>query len=253
MGGRPELVGLKGEERKSGVREMFDRISGRYDLLNHLLSGGMDVLWRRKAVRLLGVKAGEDYLDLATGTGDYAREILKHGPRQVIALDLAPKMLEILSQKAEGWPQGERVRCLQGDAEQLELPDACVDGVTIGFGIRNFPDKEKALGECARVLKPGGRLVILELAGIPNPLLNRLFGLYFKHVLPRIGALISGDAEAYTYLPHSVEAFPARDTFLGWMRARGFTNARCIDLTLGISSIFVGTRSAASASAPTPD
>ena len=242
MAGHRELVEMQGDARKDGVREMFNRISGRYDLLNHLLSGGMDILWRRKAVNLLGVAADESYLDLATGTGDYAREILKRGPRRVIALDLAPEMLVHLKRKAESWPRAERLEVIQGDAENLPFENGCVQGVTIGFGIRNFPDRPRALRECARVLSPGGRLVILELAGIPNPLLRRVFDLYFHFVLPPLGGLISGDREAYRYLPASVARFPEREEFLGWMRQSGFRDCRCIDLSLGIASIFYGVR-----------
>lgn len=242
MNERPELVELKGEERKAGVREMFNRISARYDLLNHLLSGGMDVLWRRKAVRLLGVTPGAAYLDLATGTGDYAREILKQGPGRVIALDLAPEMLVHLRRKAESWPHADRLEVVQGDAENLPFPDGCVQGVTIGFGIRNFPDRPRALRECARVLTPGGRLVILELAGIPNPVLRALFAVYFRRVLPLLGGWISGDSEAYRYLPESVARFPERHEFLAYMREAGFRDCRCLDLTFGIASIFIGER-----------
>jgi demethylmenaquinone methyltransferase/2-methoxy-6-polyprenyl-1,4-benzoquinol methylase len=240
MNGRADLVELDGEERKAGVREMFNRISSRYDLLNHLLSGGMDVLWRRKAVRLLQVQPGSVYLDIATGTGDYAREILSRGPARVIAFDLAPEMLVHLKRKARRWPHPERLEVVQGDAEQLPFPEGHVQGVTIGFGIRNFPDRQRALCECARVLSPGGRLVILELAGIPNPVLRALFGVYFRRVLPVIGGWISGDREAYRYLPESVARFPERPTFLAMMEQAGFTGCRCLDLSLGIASIFIG-------------
>lgn len=236
------LVELEGEERKAGVRRMFDRISARYDLLNHLLSGGMDVLWRRKAVRMLGVRPEAAYLDIATGTGDYAREILVRGPARVIAFDLAPEMLVHLKRKAVDWPHAERLEVVQGDAENLPFPPGCVQGVTIGFGIRNFPDRQRALEECARVLTPGGHLVILELAGIPNPVLRALFGVYFRRVLPVIGGMVSGDREAYRYLPESVARFPERGRFLSMMEQAGFRDCRCHDLTLGIASIFFGVR-----------
>lgn len=234
-----------GAVRKRGVGQMFDRIARRYDLLNHLLSGGMDVHWRRKAVRLLGLRPGGLYLDLASGTGDYAFTMLKACPDvRVLAVDLAREMLGVMEGKARRGGQGRALRLLRGDAERLPVADGVADGVTIGYGIRNMPDKPAALAECARTLKPGGRLVILELAGIPNPLLRRLFGLYFRHVLPRLGALVSGDAMAYRYLPASVEEFPSRETFLGWMREAGFADASRQELSFGVSTLFVGTRDA---------
>lgn len=235
-----------GAERKRGVGSMFDRIARRYDLLNHLLSGGLDVLWRRRAVRLLRLKPGGVYLDLAAGTGDYAFAILKARPdARVLAVDLAREMLSVMDDKARRLGRESSVRLLRGDAERLPVAAGRADGVTIGYGIRNMPDKPAALAECARALKPGGRLVILELAGIPNPLLRRIFGLYFRHVLPRLGAWISGDSMAYRYLPASVEEFPSRATFLDWMRRAGFADASSRELSFGVSTLFVGTRDGA--------
>ncbi|MDP2361174.1 MAG: ubiquinone/menaquinone biosynthesis methyltransferase [bacterium] len=232
-----------GARRKAGVGAMFDRIAARYDLLNHLLSGGTDLLWRRHAVRALEVKAGGLYLDLAAGTGDYAFTILARQPDcRVLALDLAPRMLERMGEKARRRGLTERVCLLRGDGERLPLADASLDGLAIGYGIRNFPDKRQALLECGRVLKAGGRLAILELAGIPHPLLRRLFGLYFRLLLPVIGRLVSGDAMAYSYLPASVEQFPPREQFLAWMREAGLADAHCRELSLGVSTLFIGTR-----------
>ncbi len=230
-----------GQTRKQGVRAMFNSIAARYDLLNHLLSGGMDILWRRRAVRTLGLKPGGLYLDLATGTGDYAFTMLKQEPAcRVIALDLAEDMLSLMEQKQLARGLDDRIQLLQGDAERLPLADRSVDGLTIGYGIRNFPDRRQALLECGRVVKSGGRIAILELAGIPNPLLAKAFDLYFKLVLPLLGRLISGDPMAYTYLPASVSQFPPRNTFLGWMREAGFKDVQAVDLSLGISTLFLG-------------
>lgn len=232
-----------GSRRKAGVAAMFDRIAARYDLLNHLLSAGTDVLWRRRAVRALDLRRGGCYLDLAAGTGDYAFTILKRQPGcRVVALDLSQGMLRHMAGKAGrgGWKG--QVALVRGDAERLPLADASVDGVAIGYGIRNFPDQRRALMECGRVLKPGGRLAVLELAGIPHPWLRRIFDIYFRLVLPMVGRLVSGDPVAYAYLPASVERFPPRATFLAWMREAGLTEVGCVDLSLGVSTLFLGQR-----------
>jgi len=234
-----------GQERKQGVGQMFDRIARRYDLLNHLLSAGMDVLWRRKAVRLLAPNPGETYIDLAAGTGDYTFTILKKEPNcRVLALDLAAEMLGVMGSKLKAFPLRDQVGLVQADAENMPLPTGQFGGLTIGYGIRNFPDKRQALMECGRVLKPGARLLILELVGIPNPLLRWVFNLYFRFVLPVLGKLISGDSMAYRYLPESVDQFPDRRTFLQWMDEAGFDDSHCIELNFGISTIFMGSRRA---------
>lgn len=234
-----------GARRKAGVEAMFDRIAKRYDLLNHVLSGGMDMLWRRRAVGELALKPGGLYLDLAAGTGDYAFTMLqREAGCRVMAVDLSQGMLSLMGAKARERNLQAKVLLVRGDAERLPLADASLDGVAIGYGIRNFPDKRQALLECGRVLKPGARLAILELAGIPNPMLRHLFGLYFRLVLPVVGRLVSGDSMAYAYLPASVERFPSRGEFLGWMREAGLKDARCVELSFGISTLFLGTKSA---------
>ncbi len=237
------LSQASGQERKEGVGQMFDRIAARYDLLNHVLTGRIDILWRRRAVRLLAPQPNETYIDLASGTGDYAFTMLKQQPEcQVLALDLAPKMLAVMKEKLAKTPLESRVSLIQADAERMPLPDESFAGLTIGYGIRNFPDKRQALMECGRVLKAGSNVVILEIAGIPNPLLRSLFNLYFRFVLPFFGKLISGDSMAYDYLPESVRQFPSRTTFLSWMREAGFRDTKAIELHFGISTIFFGTK-----------
>lgn len=240
----PQGLSLEtGDRRKAGVEAMFDRIAGRYDLLNHLLSGGTDILWRRRAVRELRLRPGGLYLDLAAGTGDYAFTMLRREPAcRVLAADLSLGMLTRMADKARRLGVESRVSLVRGDGERLPLRAGQLDGLAIGYGIRNFPDKQQALLECGRVLRPGGRLAILELAGIPNPLLRRLFGLYFRYLLPVIGRLVSGDSMAYRYLPASVEQFPKRAQFLAWMREAGFAEARAVELSGGISTLFLGTR-----------
>jgi len=248
-GARPPLTDpealskASGSVRKAGVEAMFDRIAGRYDLLNHLLSGGTDILWRRRAVWELRLKPGGVYLDLAAGTGDYAFTMLRREPAcRVLAVDLSLGMLHQLPVKARSLGHEARVHCVRGDGERLPLATGGLDGLAIGYGIRNFPDKRLALLECGRVLKPGARLAILELVGIPNPLLRGLFDLYFRHVLPRVGRWVSGDPMAYQYLPASVGQFPPRPDFLRWMREAGFPDARAVELSGGISTLFLGTR-----------
>jgi len=238
-----ELSQASGRVRKAGVEAMFDRIAGRYDLLNHLLSGGTDILWRRRAVRELRLKPGGVYLDLAAGTGDYAFTMLRREPGcRVLAVDLSLGMLGRLPQKARSQAVDQRVLCVRGDGERLPLASGTLDGLAIGYGIRNFPDKRRALLECGRTLKPGGRLAILELVGIPNPMLRSLFNIYFRHVLPRVGRWVSGDPMAYQYLPASVGQFPPRTEFLGWMREAGFPDAHAVELSGGISTLFLGSR-----------
>jgi len=237
-----------GGRRKAGVEAMFDRIARRYDLLNHLLSAGTDVLWRRRAVRELHLRGGGLYLDLAAGTGDYAFTMLARRPDcRVLAIDLSQRMLAVMDEKARRRGLRDRVALARGDAEHLPLAAASVDGLAIGYGIRNVPDQRRALLECGRVLKPGGRLAVLELAGVPHPALRWIFGLYFRLALPLLGRLVSGDRMAYRYLPASVEQFPSRAHFLGWMREAGFPDAAACELSFGISTLFSGTRAVSGA------
>lgn len=220
---------------------MFDAIARRYDLLNHLLSLGIDKRWRRRAVRELNLGSDARVLDLCTGTGDLALAALEGdgaARRSVIGVDFAAAMLRFGREKLARL--GElRVHLVRGDAMQVPLPDASVDAVTIGFGIRNVQRPEVAAREIVRVLKPGGRLAILEFGTPSLPGLRALYLFYFHRILPLIGRVISRHNEAYSYLPASVAAFHSLDEFLLLLREAGFSEARGVPLTFGVVYLFV--------------
>lgn len=201
----------------------FDKIARDYDRMNHLMTLGLDRLWRRRAVRGLH----GNVLDVACGTGDMVVELLKHGCT-VTGVDLSEDMMAIARQKAPA------ATFMLADAEHLPFPDGSFDAVTCAFGVRNFVHLEKGLGEMLRVLKPGGRMVILELATPDSPLLRPFYNLYTKHIIPWLGSRIAGNREAYTYLPESVERFPKGDAFL-----RLFSNACEHKLTFGVCRLYI--------------
>ncbi len=189
------------------IESMFDRIVGRYDTMNRLMTGGMDVRWRRAAARAAIGAGAERVLDLATGTADLAIELARQGVPQVTGVDFSGEMLRVATAKlSEASTPG--VRLARGNAMRLPFASGTFDAVTVSFGLRNMPDYREAVVEMARVLTPGGRLVILEMSPLRRPLLDRLFGLYFERIVPLVGGLISGDLDAYRYLPRSVNAFP---------------------------------------------
>lgn len=221
------------------VRGMFDGIAGTYDLLNHLLSAGIDVSWRRRAVDLLDPQAGWRVLDLATGTGDLGFEVAGRDQTiEVTGADVSFGMLRRGYSKAKS--RVERLAFLAGDAEGLPFVDALFDGVVIGFGIRNVADLNTGLGEIHRVLKPGGRVAILEFSKPAAPILKGLYFLYFKRVLPLIGKMISRDPKAYMYLYESVMSFPEGDVFCQHLSDAGLTSVKHVRLTFGIASIYIG-------------
>lgn len=231
------------EEKKAGeIRRMFDSIARRYDLLNRLLSAGMDIRWRRDMVRLLAPRDGERFLDIAIGTGDVALDIFRWNPGKNITVrgvDPSLEMLRLAAKKIEksSVPAGS-IALAQGTAEALPFPDACFDGITVAFGVRNFSSPAKGLREMFRVLKPGGRAVVLEFS---HPRLNPLkwfYQLYFKNVLPLVGGWISGNPEAYRYLPDSVGAFPVREEFKQLLLQAGFGNIEYRDRTFGIVTLY---------------
>ncbi len=222
------------------TRHLFDRIAPRYDLLNRLLSFGIDRRWRRAAVQALALPADARVLDAATGTGDVALTVAAAHPRiQVVGVDLSANMLHAARPKLG--PARGRISLVQGSCESLPLAAAVCDGAVIAFGIRNVIEREAALKEFYRVLKPGGRLVVLEFSRPTRPLLAGLYRCYSRHVLPRIGSLLS-DGAAYRYLPDSVDVFPTRQAFLAMMQAAGFRQVRHHDLTGGIVTLYCGAR-----------
>lgn len=227
-----------GRPEKDNVRAMFDAIAPRYDILNRVLSARVDVAWRRKAVRALDVRPGDCVLDLATGTGDLLLEELKAGARRSVGADLSFGMLRLVRPKlqAAGLPEG---RAAQGDAERLPFGDACFDGATIAFGIRNVLDRAKGVREMRRVVKPGRRVVVLEFHETTG-LAGTVFRLYFNHILPQIGALVSS-RQAYSYLPRSVANFETPEGFGALMRGAGLKEVSSQPLTFGIAWLHRGT------------
>jgi demethylmenaquinone methyltransferase/2-methoxy-6-polyprenyl-1,4-benzoquinol methylase len=230
---------------------MFDAIAGRYDLLNHLLSLGLDRRWRARAVAELQLADGERLLDLCTGTGDLAIAAADRsgsdrgaGPRplQVIGLDFAPAMLAIAHAKIRARGFQARIPLVRGDATALPVANASCDAASIGFGIRNVDRPERAIAELARVLRPGGRLAILEFGFPTIPGIRALYRLYFRRLLPLIGRAVSRHDEAYSYLPASVEAFQSPQAFSRMLESAGFARVRTVPLTLGIVYLFVATR-----------
>jgi demethylmenaquinone methyltransferase/2-methoxy-6-polyprenyl-1,4-benzoquinol methylase len=218
---------------------MFDRIAGRYDLLNRLLSFGLDGGWRRRTVSALVLPPDARVLDIATGTGDLAREILVAVPgARVIGLDPAPEMLSIATRKLAAAGLGDRVEFRQGTAEELPFPDASFDGVAIAFGIRNVPDVPAALAEMARVTRPAGRIAILELLEPDHGPLASLARIHVRHLVPRMGALISSPA-AYRYLQESIRRFPPLGVFAAEMERSGLRVMSARRLSFGAVGLFV--------------
>jgi demethylmenaquinone methyltransferase / 2-methoxy-6-polyprenyl-1,4-benzoquinol methylase len=227
------------------VRGMFDRIVRRYDLMNRLMTGGRDVAWRRDAATIaIGAGAGR-VLDVATGTGDLAIEFRRQGVPHVVGLDFAREMLTSADTKRRE-QHVSSIDLLQGDAMTLPFPDGTFDALTIAWGLRNLPDYQRGICEMARVLKPDGRLVILEMTPLRNPTLRKAFNLYFEHAVPVIGGLISGDRNAYRYLPASVGSFPDTDTLAGMMKASGLRNVRYKLVGGGMVALHIGIRNNAS-------
>jgi len=229
-------------EHKRRNRDMFNAIARRYDLLNHLLSGGVDVYWRRRALHAARHKHPQRVLDLATGTGDFALAAARLGPQQVVGIDMAVEMLRMGAAKVAAKGSSVRVDLLVGDAEQLPFQDNTFDMVTGAFGVRNFGHIPNGLAEAHRVLKPGGQLLVLDFCEPTAPLFRQLYLFYFHKVLPLIGGLLSGQRRAYAYLPRSVGAFPQGRAFVELLVAAGFSQAQYAPLTLGIAAVYQGVK-----------
>lgn len=231
------------QPKKVQVREMFDHIAPKYDLLNHTLSMNVDRLWRRRVVRILRRSHARRILDIATGTGDLAIDLARRIPgAQVLGVDLSEGMLEVARRKVAARGLDARIVLDRGDAEHLGVADASVDAVTVAFGVRNFGDLEAGLREMARAIKPGGRVVILEFSRPRNRLFRALYEFYSDRILPRIGGLVSKDRRAYAYLPASVREFPAPQEFMAMMTRAGFKNCRARSQSFGIAQIYIGER-----------
>lgn len=233
----PQRSPTPGAPEKQAVRAMFDRIAPRYDLLNRLLSAGIDVRWRRRAVDELGSGGTARLLDLCTGTADLLLEALsRDADRRGVGVDLSEGMLRRGGEKLVRGGLAGRTSLVAADGEGLPFASGVFGGVLVAFGIRNIADREQALREIHRVLRPGGRLVVLEFS-MPRGLLGKAYRLYFRHVLPRVGAWVSGDAEAYTYLPASVGVFPDPPAFGAMLEGAGFADVRWTRLTGGIAHL----------------
>lgn len=231
------------ETKKNMVRDMFDHIAPTYDRLNHLLSFGIDRLWRRKTVRRVAAGHPRRILDLATGTGDLAVAMTRRmDDAHVTGLDLSVEMLAYGQQKVERKGLADRIRLIEGDAEHLPFGGDEFDAVTIAFGIRNFGDMDAGLREAVRVLRSGGRICILEFSTPSGRLFGPLYRFYFHRILPRIGRMISHDDAAYRYLPDSVDHFPNNLLFLRRMERAGFTDCRSRRLMRGIAYIYEGVK-----------
>ncbi len=232
----------KDQSKKEQVAEMFNNISKRYDLLNHVLSMGIDILWRKKAVRMLKPFAPKIILDIATGTGDFAIESSRLKPAKIFGVDISEGMLEVGRKKIKAKKLNDVIDMQLGDSENLAFEDNFFDAVTVAFGVRNYENLKLGLSEMFRVMKPGGHVVIIEFSKPSRFPVKQLYNFYFKAILPTIGKLVSKDQSAYTYLPESVSAFPYGNQFLTIMNEVGFTETKSIPLTLGISSIYWGSK-----------
>jgi demethylmenaquinone methyltransferase/2-methoxy-6-polyprenyl-1,4-benzoquinol methylase len=221
------------------VREMFDSIAPAYDFMNRAMTMGIDRLWRHKAVRLLRDCQHDDILDIATGTGDLAIKLARElDPIAVTGVDLSEGMIEIGRAKVAKEGLQEVVTLGIGDCLLLPFTDASFDAVTCAYGVRNFADLLAGYREMHRVLRPGGRAVILELSTPTSPMVRPLYNFYTRHVIPTVGRLVSKDVRAYSYLPESIAAVPQGDAMTAIMLEAGFSQARAIPLTMGVCTIY---------------
>ena len=228
---------------KSKVETMFDSIAPDYDSLNHILSMGVDRAWRRLALKEITDKDSSlAILDAACGTGDFSIAIAKaSSPRtRITGVDLSEGMLKVMARKVERSALGSMISAEKGDCTSLDVPEGTFDRVAIAFGIRNFARREAALKEFLRVLKPGGKLVVLELGMPRRKFIRWCYNLYFSYVLPFVGGLVSGDRAAYRYLPASVKAFPPPGEWIGTMSSCGFVSVTCRSFSFGICNLFTG-------------
>ncbi len=229
-------------DKKQQVTKMFDTISGNYDDLNRVISFGMDIRWRKKVVALLRKRQPEQVLDIATGTGDLAINLLQTGAKKIIGLDISPGMLQVGKQKIAEKGLEDTIEMVLGDSEALPFPDNSFDAVTVAFGVRNFEDLDQGLSEIKRVLKPGGTFVILETSVPTKTPVKQGYHFYCTKVLPFIGRLFSKDKSAYAYLSKSASVFPYGDAFNNILRKIGFINVDNMPQTLGVATIYTASK-----------
>lgn len=228
--------------KKEQVATMFNNIAPRYDFLNQLLSMGIHKGWRKRSIQLLKDKKPKTILDIATGTGDFAIEAMKLNPEKVIGVDISEGMLKLGVEKINKLGLQNKIELKLGDSENLPFSDNSFDAITVGFGVRNFENLEKGISDIYRVLNPKGMLVVLEFSKPSKFPIKQLYKFYFKYITPFVGKIFSKDNSAYTYLPESVNAFPAGEDFLKVLRNAGFKETKAISQTFGIASIYIGTK-----------
>jgi demethylmenaquinone methyltransferase/2-methoxy-6-polyprenyl-1,4-benzoquinol methylase len=228
------------KSKKEQVANMFNTISPQYDFLNHLLSGGIDIIWRKKAIKLLQNKGIKTMLDIATGTGDFAIEALKINPEKIVGVDISEGMLSFGQEKIKKMGLEKTIQLQKGDSEKLPFSDNSFDAVIVSFGVRNFENLQKGLTDMFRVTKPGGYCLILEFSNPRKFPMKQLYTFYSKYCLQFLGKMISKDPSAYTYLPESVKAFPDGPEFIQIFKSVGYSETNWIPMTGGICSIYIG-------------
>ncbi|MEO6289644.1 MAG: bifunctional demethylmenaquinone methyltransferase/2-methoxy-6-polyprenyl-1,4-benzoquinol methylase UbiE [Ginsengibacter sp.] len=229
------------ESKKKQVEKMFDKIAFRYDFLNRFLSAGIDKRWRRKAIKQLIPLHPKKILDVATGTGDFAIMSYKMlSPDTITGIDISEGMLEVGRKKIEKLHLDDKITLVNGDSEAIFYSDNSFDAVTVAFGVRNFEDLERGLSEIKRVLKPGGKVVILEFSKPSLPVVKNLYHFYMKFITPNVGKMISKNNDAYQYLNNSVQHFPEKKTFIHILNQLGYRDAFYKTLSLGICTIYCG-------------
>ena len=238
--GIPPIGIVKG--KKPHIQEMFDSIAPRYDLLNRVLSGGIDQKWRRKVIKEILLDQPRRILDIATGTADLALLAAAKGDAQIVGVDISEEMLEVGRQKIKQRKLDEQIVLQSGDAEKLPFSDRQFDAAMVSFGVRNFEVLDAGLFQIHRVLKPGGKLVVLEFSRPSAFPIKQFYAFYNRFILPFIGRMVSGDSGAYTYLPESISVFPEGADFLAYMKRAGFSETNSTRLTFGIASMYVGRR-----------
>lgn len=226
------------DSKKQQVAQMFDNVASRYDFLNHLLSLGIDQYWRWYAINQLKTLQPRHILDVATGTGDLAIAALRLNPEHITGIDISDGMLELGRKKMQQRNISDKITLLNGDAENLSFDTNNFDAIISAFGVRNFENLEKGLSELCRVLKPQGKIVIVEFAKPKIFPVKQLFAFYFRYILPFVGRFFSKDQRAYTYLPESVQAFPEREEFVAILQKSGFKTANFTPLTFGICAVY---------------
>lgn len=234
--------GTNDKSKKEEVAEMFNNISKRYDFLNHFLSLGIDKIWRRKAVNMLKEIKPERILDLASGTGDFAIESLRLNPKEIVGMDISEGMLEVGRQKMIKNKYDHIISMRLGDSENLPFEDGYFDALTVGFGVRNYENLEKGLSEMLRVVREGGKIIILEFSKPKKFPVKQYYAFHSKYIIPFFGKRISKDEKAYAYLPESVAAFPEGEQFTSILKKLGYKNVNSRLVSGGIATIYSGSK-----------